>query len=115
MNELKARRRHGSGPLISLVRTLALCAGTLCSIAGCATAPENTDTDTREDQCRADLSQWAVGQVINDAIVNRIQVESRASQVRRLRPGQPMTRDFRRDRVNVEIDNAGRIQAVACG
>lgn len=83
------------------------------TLAACATqAPVPADGAS---QCRAEPAQWAVGQVISDSLVNRIQVESGASVVRRLRPGQPMTRDFRHDRVNVEIDNAGRIQTIACG
>lgn len=100
---------------MGLVRALMLAVGAAVSMAACTTTPEDQSAAVREEQCRGDLVQWAVGQVINDATVNRIQVESRASQVRRLRPGQPMTRDFRRDRINVEIDDTGTIKAVACG
>jgi hypothetical protein len=100
---------------MSSVRALVLAVGATCSIVACATTPVDQGAAVHEAQCRDDLVQWALGQVINDATVNRIQVESRASQVRRLRPGQPMTRDFRRDRINVQIDDTGTIKAVACG
>lgn len=58
-----------------------------------------------------DFSQW-VG-------LNRSDVEARLAETGRpnrvLRPGQPMTMDYRPDRINVELDDSDRVVRVFCG
>ncbi|GAU82486.1 I78 family peptidase inhibitor [Bosea sp. BIWAKO-01] len=38
-----------------------------------------------------------------------------ASVVRRLSPGSPMTMDYRRERVTIEVDGSGKILRALCG
>lgn len=35
--------------------------------------------------------------------------------VRVIHPGQPVTRDFREDRLNIEVDQSGRVIGIKCG
>ncbi|ARS25757.1 I78 family peptidase inhibitor [Sphingomonas sp. KC8] len=66
-------------------------------------------------QCQADRAQSFVGQVAEDRVVERARRAARARTVRVLRPGQPVTMDYRVDRLNIEIDTRSFILSVRCG
>ncbi len=65
--------------------------------------------------CNAAAASRLIGQPLNDNRVQRAKRLSRAREVRTIRPGQPVTMDFREDRLNVEVDNGGVIRIVRCG
>ena len=65
--------------------------------------------------CRAENAQRFVGVVFRPAVARRAQRAARARTVRVIRPGQPVTMDFRPDRLNVEIDERAIVRAVRCG
>ncbi|WP_028916255.1 I78 family peptidase inhibitor [Pseudoxanthomonas sp. J35] len=70
---------------------------------------------TAAGACQADPVAWAVGQPANEEVMRRVWRESGAGLVRPIGPGQAVTRDFRRDRLNVHIDRSNIITAVDCG
>lgn len=68
------------------------------------------------DNCDANAGQDLVGEDGTDeAVVERARSAAGAETVRVLRPGQPATMDFRGDRLNVLVDEDGRIAELHCG
>lgn len=65
--------------------------------------------------CNADAVQSLVGQTSTDALVEQAQRDSGSASVRVLRPGDAATMDYREDRLNIELDDAGAIVSLRCG
>lgn len=65
--------------------------------------------------CHADPVQWAVGEEATQPTMGRVWRESGAGLIRPIAPGQPITKDLRPDRVNVELDANNRITRIHCG
>lgn len=65
--------------------------------------------------CNAEAVQALVGQASSDAIVEQARNDSGSSSVRVLKPGDAATMDYRQDRLNIDLDDAGVIQALRCG
>lgn len=97
-------------PVRALPPLLALLSMALAS--ACANAPA---TGAGPGICHADEVQWAVGQPGDQATMGRVWRESGAGLLRAIGPDRPVTRDHRRDRVNVFLDAGNRITAVTCG
>ncbi|MFD1787196.1 I78 family peptidase inhibitor [Sphingomonas floccifaciens] len=81
----------------------------IAPIAGCTVDLNTTGT------CRDDRAQGYVGQVYSDAIADRIKVQSRATKVRPIRPGDVVTMDVNTRRVNVSLDENNRVTRIYCG
>jgi hypothetical protein len=64
--------------------------------------------------CDANAVQRYMGAGISPQLQSRLRARSHASSVRVVRPGQPMTMDFRRDRLTVDVDARGRITGMRC-
>lgn len=65
--------------------------------------------------CKAEGLEWAIGEKAVQATMGRIWRESGAGLIRPIAPGQAVTRDYRRDRVNVRIDEANTVTGIDCG
>lgn len=65
--------------------------------------------------CNAAKSSFSVGQPYSDEIAQRAREASGARTVRPLRPGQVVTMEYRHDRLNLKLDDAGRIESANCG
>jgi hypothetical protein len=90
----------------------------LCVLSACAApAPVNMPPPggTPVAACDATPIAWAVGQVADDALVERARIESGSTSVRVLRPGMVITREFNGARLNVRVDNARVVLSVGCG
>lgn len=98
------------GSVIAL-SVLALAACTSQPVQPAQAGPGQTGSGT----CKADAVQWAVGQAGEQATLGRIWRESGAGLLRPIGPGQAVTRDFRADRVNVELDAKNVVTRVTCG
>lgn len=113
--------------------SLAACNGTPPSTSA---APEPTDatpaapepaTDTAstpaltpdpvddKKTCDADKVQSLIGKTASQEVVDQATTDSGSSTARVIQPGQPVTMDFREDRLNVEVDAGNVIQALRCG
>lgn len=65
--------------------------------------------------CHAQNAQWAVGKTNTEHNINEARQRAGAYMARVLRPGQPTTREFNAERLNLEVDATGRIIAARCG
>jgi hypothetical protein len=72
-------------------------------------------TPTRSDACGARKVQDMVGKKASKAIVAAIGNASGAESVRVIKPGQPVTMDYRETRLNASLDKKGRIREFGCG
>jgi hypothetical protein len=79
-----------------------------------ASAPVAT-APAADRQCDASTLGWAVGQVADDALVERARTEAGAQSVRVLRPGMMVTREFNGTRLNIRVDNERKVLATSCG
>ena len=79
-------------------------------------APPRIREGTRlEGSCDAKAAQEYVGQVLDEALGERVKAATGARGVRVIRPGMAVTMDYRADRLNIEIDDDNRIVRVHCG
>jgi hypothetical protein len=87
-------------------------------LAACATqasSPPPPPGDGASGACNVEPAQSGVGQPYADALGAELQAKAGAKVLRVIRPGQAVTMDFRDDRLNVELDAAGKVKRVSCG
>lgn len=95
-------------------------AATTAVLAGCAMpSGSNHGADNHAprplQRCDAAGGQWAVGKTNTEHNINEARKRSGAYMARVLRPGQPTTREFNAERLNLEVDATGRIIKAFCG
>jgi len=66
-------------------------------------------------ECRAEPAQRFVGQKLQPSTPESARIAGGAGIVRVIRPGTMVTKDFRTDRLNVEVDARDMVTAVRCG
>ena len=101
--------------------TLSLLAGLL---AACTTAGEPTPVpgsppkvigDSVSGRCDDKAAAAYVGRSISDDVAEQARGAAGASGVRIIRPGMAVTMDYRAGRLNLEVDDAGRVIKATCG
>jgi hypothetical protein len=106
------------------ILTVALGSAVLAlSLSACASPPREaiapaTGSDrpsTPAGVCDATPLAWAVGQVADDALVERARREAGASSVRVLRPGMMVTNEFDAKRLDIRVDTERKVLATSCG
>lgn len=65
--------------------------------------------------CDASKAQWAIGQALDEALLERARVDAGARVVRSLKPGQRVTMEFNAERLNVDVDDDAIVTGVRCG
>ncbi|WP_058836161.1 I78 family peptidase inhibitor [Luteimonas abyssi] len=95
--------------------TLAALALTACASShdGGAATPEAPSDDLA--QCDAARAQSLVGQPSSDAVLEQARAATGASSLRALKPDDMATMDYRPDRLNVMLDDAGVVTSFRCG
>jgi hypothetical protein len=92
---------------------------TLLLLPGCASVQPDSGAPghfgSAAGACNADPVAWAVGKQADQETMRRVWHESGAGLIRPIGPNTAVTRDFRPDRVNVEIDRDNTITRVSCG
>ena len=83
-------------------------------LAACAT-PATHAPPAVADQCNADAAQEHVGHAASTDMVEAARKDAGAELVRVLKPNQPMTMDYRVERLNLYLDANGNIERIACG
>lgn len=81
-------------------------------LMACAPMPGPMPVPVR---CNAGAAQAFVGREARPGFVQRAKRRAGAREVRVTRPGQPVTMDFRSDRLNIEVDHRNNIRRVNCG
>ena len=87
----------------------------LLSVAACDTIPPPSAGPMPGGGCNAAAIAWAVGRAPTPDVVERARVESGSAVVRVIAPGQPVTQDFRADRLTISTNERGAITGLACG
>lgn len=85
------------------------------SVAACATMPPPPPGAAPTGACNAEGARWAIGQGVDDEVVNRVLHDTNSRDARVLRPGDMATMDFRPDRVNIDVNERGAITGIRCG
>lgn len=73
------------------------------------------NSTANDASCNADAAQAWVGKPASDENVAAVRDAAGARSTRVISPGQPVTMDFRGDRLNVEVDAARMIVRLSCG
>ena len=68
-----------------------------------------------EGSCDAEAAQQFVGKKADEATVKAAVAASGAKAARVIKPDMMVTMDFRGDRLNIRLDDAGDIIAITCG
>lgn len=68
-----------------------------------------------EGSCDAEAAQQFVGKKADEATVKAAVAASGAKAARVIKPDTMVTMDYRGDRLNIRLDDAGNIIAVTCG
>lgn len=91
-------------------------------LAGCASSPSPEEAPRPpgmqgpgEETCDAASVQAHVGNTFSDALERNLMAASQARQVRVLRPGDSYSMDYRPDRLNIHLDEDGRVTELRCG
>ncbi|NUS60230.1 MAG: hypothetical protein HOQ01_04720 [Lysobacter sp.] len=84
-----------------------------------AEAPASADASTTPEgltvTCNVDPAKAFKGQKATDNLAEQARAAAGAASVRVIRPNQPVTMDYRGDRLNVITDDADMITEVNCG
>ncbi len=67
------------------------------------------------EQCDVGAVHTYIGQNYSDALRQVVTAQSGAESARVLEPGQPFTLDYRQERLNIYLDEEGRISDLRCG
>lgn len=82
-------------------------------LAACSSQEPAQQTSQRE--CNVDKLQDLLGQTINVTLVEQIQQQAGAEQVRVLAPRDSATMDYNPQRLSIDIDDAEAILRLSCG
>lgn len=82
---------------------------------GCAPAAQPAPADPLAGPCDASRLTSLVGRPYSEALAADAQRRSGARAVRRIRPGDAVTMDFRGDRLNIHLGNGDRVDRFDCG
>lgn len=95
--------------LVTLAVSMLLCA---CGTPTAAQAPDSTPVSSR---CNAAPAQFAMGRNADAALETEARTRASAKTVRVLKPNQVVTMEFNAERLNLTVDDAGRVTRVSCG
>ncbi|MFN3375964.1 MAG: I78 family peptidase inhibitor [Burkholderiaceae bacterium] len=104
-------RRPNLAPLLALGLLLSACA----QPPAAPEFPANSTGAPPGGMCNAQGLASFVGQMATASVTEAVRVRAGARMARILRPGQMITKEFIAERVNLEVDAAGRIVALRCG
>lgn len=102
------------------IASAAVSTAAVLALAACATSHDGTaaapgaPSDTA-GQCDASQAQSVIGQQASEAVLAQARTAAGAGTVRALKPDDVVTMEYRDDRLNVMVDDAGIVTAVRCG
>jgi hypothetical protein len=93
----------------------ALPAALLMSACGTPATGQASDPAPVSSRCNAAPAQFTMGRNVDAALENEARTRAGAKTVRTLRPNQVVTMEFNAERLNLTVDDAGRVTRVSCG
>lgn len=94
-------------------------------LAGCGSAPPKRPAQaaTRAvsapaplpPRCNTVPAQFAVGQIVDAALLEKARAAAQADLARAVRNDQVITQEYRAGRLNLHLDANGRVTRVSCG
>ena len=87
---------------------------TLNLLAACAQTA-GSGPQMSEPRCRAAGAQAELGKTIDPAVTEAARAAAGALRARVIKPGDAVTMDADPQRLNIEIDDAGKIRRLRCG
>jgi hypothetical protein len=97
--------------LAALAATISLF---LSACAGPSTGPASNPAPVSA-RCNAAPAQFALGRNADAALETEARTRASAKTVRILKPNQVVTMEFNAERLNLTVDDAGRVTRVSCG
>lgn len=71
--------------------------------------------NTNNMSCDSSKAEWTVGKIADDALLAKAKADSGAAKARILRPGQMTTMEYLAERLNLRVDEKGKVLDVNCG
>jgi hypothetical protein len=100
----------------TIFAALAAIASLLISACGIAPATGQASNPLPvSNRCNAAPAQFAMGRNVDVALENEARTRAGAKAVRVLRPNQVVTMEFSAERLNLTVDDVGRVTRVSCG
>ncbi|WP_411879714.1 I78 family peptidase inhibitor [Polaromonas sp. YR568] len=99
-------------PTLAAIATTTSLLMSACGTPATGQAPEPAPVSGR---CSAAPAQFAVGRNADSALENEARTRAGAKTVRVLKPNQIVTMEFNAERLNLSVDDTGRVTRVACG
>jgi hypothetical protein len=87
----------------------------LMSACGTPATGQAPDPAPVSGRCNAAPAQFAVGRTADAALENEARTRAGAKTVRVLKPNQIVTMEFNAERLNLSVDDTGRVTRVNCG
>lgn len=119
MSRLHSARHTARHLAVLLAAPLAFAAAACAPTREPAPAPAATPPamveQPGEASCNAPAAQRFVGQKLDGTVQEGAKTAAGARTVRVIEPGMAVTMDYRYDRLNIEVDDAGRILRIHCG
>ena len=79
------------------------------------TARPQLATPPAMEGCDASDLQFLIGKTLDEGLTTRARDATGATKVRVIRPGQMVTMDYLPERLNIEVDAAGKVLNARCG
>jgi Peptidase inhibitor I78 family len=84
------------------------------ALANCAAAPAAPPIAADADNCRAEAAAGLVGRKLDPRTQDQARRASGAAVVRVIRPGEPVTGEYRTGRLTIDVGGNGRIAGIRC-
>lgn len=77
--------------------------------------PKASSAALPDARCRAAGAQAELGKTVSDEVADDARAAAGALRARVIRPGERVTMDMDAQRLNIEVDDTGRIRRLRCG
>jgi hypothetical protein len=85
------------------------------AMQACAGAPADRTATIPQARCRAAGAEAVLGRTVDEQVISDAIVGSGAMRSRVIRPGANVTQELDPLRLNIEVDETGRIRRLRCG
>jgi len=87
----------------------------LALLAGCSSQPQEPQNAAINGDCNVEQIQGVLGKIANTKLIQQVQQQANAKNLRVLAPGDAATMDYNPQRLNIDIDESEVIIRLSCG